>query len=83
MSSERKRVLVVDDSVFARKIVSDILSGSEDLEVVGTAINGRDGLSKARELHPDVITLDVEMPELDGLETLKELMSSCRLLWLW
>ena len=64
------RVLVVDDSVVVRRIVSDALSADPELEVVGTAANGRIGLAKISQLHPDVVTLDVEMPEMDGLETL-------------
>lgn len=70
----KKRVLVIDDSVFARKIISDILGGSPDLEVVATASSGAEALSLVKKLAPDVITLDIEMPGLDGLETLRRLM---------
>lgn len=77
MSEVKKRVLVVDDSVFARRIVSDILSFSPDLEVVGTAVDGRNAMRLAHELKPDVITLDIEMPGLDGIETLKRIMDEC------
>lgn len=76
MLIEKKRVLVVDDSVFARKIVSDILSSSPDLVVVGTAVDGVDALAKVEELRPDVMTMDVEMPKLGGIETLKQLMAT-------
>lgn len=71
----KKRVLIVDDSVFARKIVSDMLSASPALEVVGTAVNGADALILIEKLQPDVITLDIEMPGINGLETLKRIMA--------
>ena len=67
MSGERKRVLVVDDSVFARRIVSDIIGTSKDLEVVGTAINGIDALEQLDKLKPDVITMDGRCPSSTGL----------------
>lgn len=66
----RTRVLVVDDAVVVRKIVTDALAADPTLEVVGTAPNGRIALSKIPQLNPDIITLDVEMPEMDGLQTL-------------
>ena len=69
----RIRVLVVDDSAFARKVLREALSRSEDLEVVGTARDGLDALEKIAELQPDVVTLDLVMPGLDGLEVLKSL----------
>lgn len=74
--STKKRVLVVDDSVFARKVISDIIASGPELSVVGTAKDGLDALRKVEELRPDVVTLDIEMPKLDGIETLKQLMSS-------
>jgi two-component system chemotaxis response regulator CheB len=67
------RVLIVDDSVVVRQIISDALKGDPGLEVVGTAQNGRVALEKIPQLKPDVITLDLEMPEMDGLATLTEL----------
>ena len=67
------RVLIVDDSVVIRKIVGDILAGDPDLEVAGVAANGKIALSKITQVNPDILTLDVEMPEMDGLETLAEL----------
>ena len=67
------RVLVVDDSVVIRKILTDVLSQDSDIEVVGTAPNGRIALSKLPQLNPDLVTLDIEMPELSGLETLPPL----------
>ncbi len=67
------RVLVVDDAVVVRRIVTDLLQQEPDLEVVGTAPNGRIALQKITQLNPDLVTLDVEMPVLDGLATLKQL----------
>lgn len=69
----RIRVLVVDDSVVVRRIVTDVLTADPDIEVVGTAANGRLALAKLTQLAPDLVTLDIEMPELDGLATLVEL----------
>jgi two-component system chemotaxis response regulator CheB len=64
------RVLIVDDAVVVRHIVSGVLTTDPDLEVVGSAANGLIALAKIPQVNPDVITLDVEMPEMDGLETL-------------
>ena len=71
--SPRKRILIVDDAVVVRKALSDGLSHDPDLEVVGTASNGRLALAKLLTLHPDVILLDIEMPEMNGLETIPEI----------
>ena len=70
------RVLIVDDSAFMRKVISDILQSDPYIEVVGTARNGKDALKKRDTLQPDVMTLDVEMPLLDGIETLKVIMAT-------
>jgi two-component system, chemotaxis family, protein-glutamate methylesterase/glutaminase len=69
----RIRILVVDDSVVIRRVLSDTLSKDPELEVVASASDGRIALSKIEQLHPDLVTLDIEMPVMDGLETLKEL----------
>lgn len=74
MATERKiRVMVVDDSMIARKMIMDGLSTDPHLEVVGYAINAMDARRKISALHPDVLTLDIEMPGKNGLEFLKEL----------
>src|SRR5581483_765906 len=69
----RIRVLVVDDSVVVRKIVCEALDSGPDIIVAGTAATGSIALSKIPQLSPDVVTLDVEMPGLNGIETLKEI----------
>ena len=66
------RVLVVDDAVVMRRLIGDVLAAEGDIEVV-TAANGRIGLSKIVQTSPDAVVLDIEMPELDGLGTLREL----------
>ncbi len=66
----RVRVLIVDDSAFMRHALGRLLGESALVEVVGSASNGEEGLAMAKSLRPDVITLDVEMPVLDGLAML-------------
>ncbi|MCM3704177.1 chemotaxis response regulator protein-glutamate methylesterase [Cytobacillus firmus] len=70
------KVLVIDDSAFMRKLISDLLSQDERIQVIGTARNGEEGLKKIKELNPDAVTLDVEMPVLNGLEALKIIMKT-------
>ena len=70
--TKKIRVLVVDDAVVVRKIITNCLAADAAIEVAGTAANGRIALSKIPQLKPDLITLDIEMPEMDGLETLRE-----------
>ncbi|MGN7383510.1 chemotaxis protein CheB [Paenibacillus sp. SAFN-117] len=69
------RVLVVDDSIFMRKIISDLLSGNPRLKVVDTAVNGAEAVEKVKQLKPDVVTMDVEMPVMDGLRALQKIMA--------
>lgn len=73
METRHVRILVIDDSVTYRKIVTDALGGIPGIEVVGTAPNGKLGLAKIEQLSPDLVTLDQEMPDMDGLTVLKEL----------
>jgi two-component system chemotaxis response regulator CheB len=63
--------MVVDDSVVVRKIVTDVLSEDPDIEVVGTAVNGKVALAKLPQLGPDLITMDIEMPEMNGIEAVR------------
>jgi two-component system chemotaxis response regulator CheB len=65
------RVMVVDDSVVVRKIVTDVLSEDPGIEVVGTAVNGKVALQKLENLKPDLITMDIEMPEMNGIEAVR------------
>ncbi len=77
MPSEQKkiRVLVVDDSALMRKLISKLLEGDPEIEVIATAIDGCFALTKVEQLKPDVVTLDVDMPRMDGLTALGELVS--------
>lgn len=70
------KILVVDDSAFMRKVITDFFKEDTRLQVVGTARNGQEALLKIKELQPDVMTLDVEMPIMNGLETLKQVMGT-------
>ncbi|WP_104524325.1 protein-glutamate methylesterase/protein-glutamine glutaminase [Blastococcus atacamensis] len=65
------RVMVVDDSVVVRKIVTDVLSEDPGIEVVGTAVNGKVAVAKLEQLKPDLITMDIEMPEMNGIEAVR------------
>jgi two-component system, chemotaxis family, protein-glutamate methylesterase/glutaminase len=73
-SSRQPSVLVVDDSAFMRKLVSELIDGSGEFRVIGTARHGLDALQKVHALQPDIVTLDIEMPELDGLGALDRIM---------
>ena len=71
----RIRVLIVDDSALMRRLLSDLLSSAPEIEIVGTARDGREAVLQAARLKPDVITLDVEMPEVSGLEALPAILA--------
>ena len=75
--NEPIRALIVDDSAFMRKSLSIILDSDPDITIVGTAKDGYDCVKQAKELKPDIITLDVEMPRMDGLQALKIIMREC------
>jgi two-component system chemotaxis response regulator CheB len=74
LANRRIRVLIVDDSAIVRRILTEALSGESDIEVVGTAPDPYVARDKILALHPDVLTLDIEMPRMDGLTFLKKLM---------
>jgi two-component system chemotaxis response regulator CheB len=74
MRMNRVRVLVVDDSALMRKLIPQMLAADESIEVVGTAMDGNFCLKKIDELKPGVVTLDLEMPGMNGIDTLKEIM---------
>ena len=71
------RVLIVDDSALMRKLISEIVNAQPDMEVVGTAFDGKDALNKTRQWQPDVVSLDIEMPRCNGLEYLENMMREC------
>jgi two-component system chemotaxis response regulator CheB len=77
--SDPIRVLVVDDSALMRKLIPQILEREGSIQVVGTAMDGSFGLKKIEELKPQVVTLDLEMPRMDGIETLKEITKRYRI----
>lgn len=72
------KVLIVDDSVFMRTIIRDMLTKDSTIEIVGTASNGAEALEKIKSLSPDLITLDIEMPVMNGIEVLKELQKQSK-----
>jgi two-component system chemotaxis response regulator CheB len=74
---EKIRVLVIDDSRFVRQALSRMIGNAPDMEVVATAADGIEGLEKARSLLPDVVTLDIKMPRMDGLVALERIMAEC------
>ncbi|MEA1922875.1 MAG: chemotaxis protein CheB [Pseudomonadota bacterium] len=75
MITEKKiKVLIVDDAAFMRKAILNMLEDDAQIEVVGTACNGQEGLEKIEELHPDVVTLDIDMPVMDGITSIRHIM---------
>jgi two-component system chemotaxis response regulator CheB len=77
--SELLRVLVIDDSALMRKLIPQILATDPSIEVVGTAMDGEFGLKKIEELRPHVVTLDLDMPRMDGMETLRQITKRYKL----
>jgi len=71
---QKIRVLIVDDSALVRKLLRDVISGDPEMEVVGTASNGVEAISAITALEPDVVTMDIHMPEMDGLTALEYIM---------
>jgi two-component system, chemotaxis family, protein-glutamate methylesterase/glutaminase len=78
VNTPKIRVLIVDDSFFMRKVITDFLHSDPAIEVVGQAADGAEALQRIAELHPQVVTLDIEMPVMNGLETLKAIVSAPR-----
>jgi two-component system, chemotaxis family, protein-glutamate methylesterase/glutaminase len=72
---QTKRVLVVDDSAFMRRLITEIVESRAEFLVVGTAVDGADALVKTRLLRPDIVTLDIEMPRVNGLAALEQIMT--------
>lgn len=75
-ASTRTRVLIVDDSAFMRRLVSDVITESGEFDVVGTARDGVHAITQVRNLNPDIVTLDIDMPGQDGLVTLRQIMAA-------
>ncbi|MCU0315721.1 MAG: chemotaxis response regulator protein-glutamate methylesterase [Fimbriimonadaceae bacterium] len=73
----KQKVLIVDDSAFIRRVLTDWIAGEPDMELVGVGKNGREGVELAQKLNPDVMTLDVQMPIMDGLTALSEVRKTC------
>lgn len=74
ISGKKIRVLIVDDSILFRKTLEQNLSADHFIEIIGTAVDSFDAMDKIQQLHPDVVTLDVEMPKVNGIDFLKKLM---------
>src|SRR5580765_7737997 len=75
-TSNKTRVLIVDDSAFMRKVLENIFNADEQLQVVGHAKDGREAVSLAESLKPDVITMDINMPHMDGLQATAQIMTT-------
>ena len=74
MSNNKKRILIVDDAQFTRNILKNVISKAKYGEVVGEASNGNDAIKLYKKLHPDLVTMDLVMPEKGGIETIEELI---------
>lgn len=75
--NKKYKVLVIDDASFMTKAISEILETDPDIEVIGTAKNGLEGLEKIKELRPDVVTLDMDMPVMNGIQAIRHIMIEC------
>ena len=75
--AEPIRLLIVDDSPFMRRAISSLMDGEDDIKVVGTAKDGQDAIRQINDLKPDIATMDIEMPVMDGLTALKIIMEKC------
>ncbi|MFX1276841.1 MAG: response regulator [Promethearchaeota archaeon] len=74
MADDKKRVLIVDDAQFTRNILKNIMSKTGYVEIVGEASNGKEGIDLFKKLKPDMITMDLVMPEKGGIETIEEIL---------
>jgi len=74
MTNEKKTVLIVDDAQFTRNILKNIMSKTGYVEIVGEAANGKEGIELFKKLKPDMITMDLVMPEKGGIETIEEIL---------
>ncbi len=70
----KKSVLIIDDAMFMRRLLKDMIERDGYCEVVGEGANGYEAINKAKELQPDIITMDIIMPELDGIDAVKEIL---------
>lgn len=68
-----KKILVVDDAMFMRLLIKNVINKSDEFEVIGEAYSGKDAIKKYKILKPDIVTMDITMPEMDGMEALKQL----------
>jgi two-component system, chemotaxis family, protein-glutamate methylesterase/glutaminase len=75
--AENIKVIVVDDSAFMRKSISIMLESDQDIKVIATARDGQEGYDLVRKLRPDLVTMDIEMPKMDGLTSLQKIMKDC------
>ena len=76
VAPKKYRVMIVDDSAFMRKVLETILNSDDQLQVVGTAKDGREAVALAESLKPDVITMDINMPHVDGLQATAQIMTT-------
>ncbi len=74
MTNEKKRILIVDDAQFTRNILKNIMNKTGYVEIVGEAANGKEGIELFKKLKPDMITMDLVMPEKGGIETIEEIL---------
>src|SRR6266496_3962837 len=75
--SEPIRVVVVDDSALMRRVITELLEQDRMIRVIGTACNGREAIDVVQKLRPDIVTMDVRMPVMDGVATTEHLMAYC------
>ncbi len=77
MLSNSLKILIVDDSAFFRHRISEVLNLASDMSIVGYAVNGEDAIQKAHSLQPDLITMDIQMPVVDGISAVRRIMAEC------